>query len=104
MYLETLRRATCGQTSFATHQREIKDEETASNLLVVALTTATQSSSLLELGVALHKFFGAAAGEADGKAAVLIVALDADDGSDSKTGMADFAPEHGVGVGPAFRS
>ena len=57
---------------------------------------------MLELGVALDEFFCSASGETDGKAAVFIVALDADDGSDAKTRVSNFAAEHRVRVGPAL--
>src|SRR5881394_1060407 len=55
----------------------------------------------LELGVALDEFFCAAAGEADGEAAIIFIAFDADDGADSVFGMANFAAEHGIGWGTA---
>ena len=58
---------------------------------------------LLELSVTLDELFGATSGEADRKAAVVVFALDAHDGSNAKTRVANSAPEHGVGIGPAFR-
>src|SRR5258707_3211030 len=51
----------------------------------------------LQLGVAFDEFFWAAAGEADGEAAVVFITFDVDDGADSVFGMADFAAEHGIG-------
>ena len=48
----------------------------------------------LEIGVAFDEFFGAVIGEADGEAAVLAFAFDADDGAQAVAGVADaFADE-----------
>src|SRR5579859_2346182 len=55
----------------------------------------------LELRVAFDEFFCAAAGEADGKAAIVFIAFDADDGADTEFGMANFAAKHGIGWGAA---
>src|SRR5205807_4185779 len=57
---------------------------------------------LFELRVALDKFFGAASREAHREAAVFVVALDANDGSDAKARMTNFAPEHGIGIAAMF--
>ena len=46
---------------------------------------------LFELGVTLDEFFGAAAGEGYGDAAVVFVAFDGDDGAYAVFGVADFA-------------
>src|SRR2546430_13045207 len=62
---------------------------------------AATSLGWLELGVALDEFFCAAAGEADGEAAVVFVAFDADDSADAIFGVANFAAEQGVGWGAA---
>src|SRR5260370_3428304 len=59
---------------------------------------------LFELRVPLDKLLRAASGEAHGYAAVVVVALDADDGSDAEARMTNFAPQHGIGIAAAFRS
>jgi len=51
---------------------------------------------LLELGVTLDEFFGAAAGEGYGDAAVVFIAFDGDDGADAEFGVADFAAHEGI--------
>src|SRR5260370_16594345 len=53
---------------------------------------------LFELRVPLNKLFRAAAGEAHGYAAVFVVALNANDGSDAEAGMTNSATEHGIGI------
>jgi hypothetical protein len=53
---------------------------------------------LLELGVAFYEFFGAAAGEGDGKAAVVIVAFDANNSAHSVLRVADFLAEQWIGI------
>src|SRR6266702_6603862 len=53
---------------------------------------------LFELRVPLNKLFRAAAGEAHGYAAVFVVALDANDGSDAKARMTNFASQHGIAI------
>ena len=58
---------------------------------------------MLELGVPLDEFFGAAPGEAYGKAAVFVFTLDTHDGADAKTRVANFAAEHRVSVGSTLR-
>src|SRR5277367_6936910 len=56
----------------------------------------------LELGVFFDEFFCAAAAEAYGDAAVVvIVAFDADYGAYTEFGMPDFAAEHGIVAGAA---
>ena len=55
----------------------------------------------MELGVAFDEFFGAAAGESDREAAVVVIAFDGDDGADAELGMANFSAEQGIGVGAA---
>src|SRR5712664_2304145 len=62
------------------------------------------SICLFELRVPLDKLLRAASGEAHGYAAVVVVALDADDGSDAEARMTNFAPQHGIGIAAAFRS
>ena len=52
---------------------------------------ALHRSDLFELGVAFYEFFGAAAGEGYGDAAVVFVAFDGDDSADAVFGVADFA-------------
>src|SRR5437588_11000412 len=47
----------------------------------------TENLQLLELRVAFYKFFGAAAWEGHGKAAVFFVAFNSDDGADSVFGV-----------------
>src|SRR5258708_10073773 len=59
---------------------------------------------LFELRVPLDKLFRAASGEAHGYTAVFVVAFDADDGSDAEARMANFAPQHGIGIAAALRS
>src|SRR5260370_28625072 len=59
---------------------------------------------LFELRIALDKFLRAAPGEAHGYAAVFVVALDANDGSDTKARMSNFTSQHGMGIAAAFRS
>src|SRR5258708_9084169 len=59
---------------------------------------------LFELRVPLDKLLRAAPGEAHGYAAVVVVALDADDGSDAEARMTNFAPQHGIRIAAAFRS
>ena len=49
------------------------------------------------MGVAFDEFLGAAAREADGEAAVVFIAFDADDGADAVLGVAHFAAEQGIG-------
>src|SRR2546423_1114086 len=53
---------------------------------------------LLEGGVALHEFLGAAAWETDRELAVFIIAFDADDGTDAIVGVADFLAEERIAV------
>src|SRR5260370_16501442 len=57
---------------------------------------------LFELRVPLDKLLRAASGETHGYAAVFVVALYADNSSDSKARMTDFAPQHGIGIAAAF--
>src|SRR6266568_7516634 len=57
---------------------------------------------LFELRVPLNKLFRTAAGEAHGYAAVFVVALDANDGSDAKARMTNFASQHGIGFAASF--
>src|SRR5712664_515732 len=57
---------------------------------------------LFELRVPLDKLLRTASGETHGYAAVFVVALYADNSSDSKARMADFAPQHGIGIAAAF--
>src|ERR1700722_13285329 len=59
---------------------------------------------LFELRVSLDKLFRAASGEAHGHTAVFVVAFDSNDGSDAEAWMANFAPQHGVGIATALRS
>src|SRR5712692_1082557 len=59
---------------------------------------------LFELRVSLDKLLRAASGEAHGYAAVFVVALDANYGSDAETRMTNFASQHGIGVAAAFCS
>src|ERR1700675_1984947 len=59
---------------------------------------------LFELRVPLDKLFRAASGEAHGYAAVFVVAFDANDSSDAEARMANFAPQHGIGIAAALRS
>src|SRR5260370_2076227 len=59
---------------------------------------------LFELRVPLDKLLRAASREAHGYAAVFVVALDANDGSDTEARMANFAPQHGIGIAAAFCS
>src|SRR5258708_32701902 len=59
---------------------------------------------LFELRVPLDKLFRAASGEAHGYAAVFVVALDADDGSDAEARMTNLAAQHGIGIAAALRS
>ena len=56
---------------------------------------------LFQLGIALDKFFGAAAGETHRDAPVLVVAFDADDGANSIVGMTNFLAEKRIGIGAA---
>ena len=58
-------------------------------------------SDLLQLGVTLDEFFGAAAGEGDGEAAVVFVAFNADDGADAVFGMAHLLTDQRIGAGAA---
>src|SRR5260370_8709699 len=57
---------------------------------------------LFELRVPLDKLLRAASGEAHGYAAVVVVALDADDGSAPEPRMTNFAPQHGIGIPAPF--
>src|SRR5712664_3893874 len=59
---------------------------------------------LFELRVPLDKLFRAASGEAHGYTAVFVVAFDANDSSDAEARMANFAPQHGIGIAAALRS
>src|SRR6266853_2983157 len=59
---------------------------------------------LFELRVPLDKLFRAASGEAHRHTAVFIVAFDSNDGSDAEVWMANFAPQHGIGIAAALRS
>src|SRR5256884_4221997 len=59
---------------------------------------------LFELRVPLDKLFRAASGEAHGYTAVFVVAFDANDGSDAEARMANFAPQHGIGIAAALPS
>src|SRR6266403_3367463 len=59
---------------------------------------------LFELRVPLDKLFRAASGEAHGHTAVFVVAFNANDGSDAEAWMANFAPQHGIGIAAALRS
>jgi len=54
------------------------------------------------LRVPLDKLLRTASRETHGYAAVFVVALYADNSSDSKARMADFAPQHGIGIAAAF--
>ena len=56
---------------------------------------------MLELGVAFDEFFGAAAGESDGEAAIVVVAFDADDSADSVLRVTNFLAEQGIGIATA---
>src|SRR2546423_4236257 len=53
---------------------------------------------LLEGGVALHEFFGAAAGEADGELAVFVIAFNSNDGAHAVIRVAHFLAEQRVAV------
>src|SRR5256885_167838 len=53
---------------------------------------------LFEGGVALHEFFGAAAGEADGELAVFVVAFDSNDCADAVIRVAHFLAEQRVAI------
>src|SRR5258707_4313745 len=57
---------------------------------------------LFELRVPLDKLFRAASGKAYGDTAVLVVALNTDDGSDAETRVTYFASQHGIGVAAAL--
>src|SRR5712692_7239502 len=57
---------------------------------------------LFELRVPLDKLLRAASGETHGYAAVFVVALDADDGSDAEARMTNFTPQHGIGIAAAL--
>src|SRR5260370_42408051 len=59
---------------------------------------------LFELGVPLDKLFRATSGEAHGYTAVFAVAFDANDGSDAEPRLANFPPQHGIGIAAAHRS
>src|SRR5205823_2517401 len=63
-----------------------------------------RKSCLFELRVPLDKLFRAASGEAHGYTAVFVVAFDANDGSDAEARMANFAPQHGIGIAAALPS
>src|SRR5713226_2826755 len=69
-----------------------------------AFKSRSPTSCLFELRVPLDKLFRAASGEAHGYAAVFVVALDANDGSDAEARMTNFAPQHGIGIAAALRS
>src|SRR5712692_3005296 len=69
-----------------------------------ACASKFRTLGLFELRVALDKLFRAASREAHGYAAVFVVALDADDGSEPEARMTNFAPQHGVGVNAALCS
>src|SRR5258708_15086376 len=68
------------------------------------LKSRSPTLCLFELRVPLDKLLRAASGEAHGYAAVVVVALDPDDGSDAEARMTNFAPQHGIGIAAAFRS
>jgi len=51
---------------------------------------------LLELGVTFDEFFGAAAGKGDGKAAIVVIAFDADDGADAVFRVTDSSAEQRI--------
>src|SRR6267378_7600890 len=59
---------------------------------------------LFELRVPLDKLLRAASGEAHGYAAVVVVALDADDRSDAEAGVTNFASQHRIGIAAALCS
>src|ERR1700674_3135654 len=62
----------------------------------------SKSLSQLKLGVALDEFFCATAWKAYRDAAVLFVALYADDGANAIARMAHLTAKHGICVGAAF--
>src|SRR5260370_36008520 len=70
----------------------------ASCRYATALRGRFHALCLFELRVPLNKLFRAAAGEAHGYAAVFVVALNANDGSDAEAGMTNSAAEHGIGI------
>src|SRR5260370_10808647 len=74
----------------------------ASCRYATALRGRFHALCLFELRVPLNKLFRAAAGEAHGYAAVFVVALDANDGSDAKARMTNFASQHGIGIAASF--
>lgn len=57
------------------------------------------SLSRLELSIALNEFFCPAPGKTDGNAAVFLIALDPYNRADAEVRMADFAAQHGIGIG-----
>src|SRR6202165_887857 len=59
---------------------------------------------LFELRVPLDKLFRAASGAAHGYTPVFVVAFDANDGTDAEARMANFAPQHGIGIAAALHS
>src|SRR5437016_671471 len=61
-----------------------------------------RTSCLFELRVPLDKLFRAATWEAYGNAAVFVIALDPNNGSDAEARMTNFAPQHGIGVAAAL--
>src|SRR5216684_2063045 len=61
-------------------------------------------SCLFELRVALDELFRAATGETHRHAAVFVVPFDANDSSNAKAWVADFASQHRVGIAAALCS
>ncbi len=82
IYPETVRRATCCRLVFVTRLSFL---------------------GLLKLRIALDEFLRAAPGETNRNAAVFVIAFDAYDCSNTKTGMPHPSAEHGICVTPAFR-
>src|SRR5216684_1660091 len=69
-----------------------------------AFKSKSPTSCLFELRVPLDELFRATSGEAHGYAAVFVVALDANDGSDAEARMTNLAAQHGIGIAAALRS
>src|SRR3981081_2026610 len=69
-----------------------------------AFRSRLRTLCLFELRVPLDKLFRTASGKAHGYAAVFVVALDANDGSNAEAWMTNFAPQHGIGIAAALCS
>src|SRR6202030_166303 len=81
-------------------RRSLASQRNRSGQKAAAIENAPNESplQLLQLGVAFYKFFCAAAGKGDRKAAVVVFALDRNDRSHSVLRVANLLPQKGIGV------